>query len=129
MDTVTEAEMAIAMAQAGGIGILHRFCSIAEQVKMVERVKRARSAMIEKPYTVHINATARSLFDTMKDRGVGSMIVVDDNDNVQGIVSTRDMWQSASNHDMPGVILLIASKGSHDSSVQTGCRYQVNLAG
>ena len=47
MDTVTEAEMAIGMARAGGIGILHRFLSIAEQVAMVQRVKRERSAMIE----------------------------------------------------------------------------------
>ena len=52
MDTVTEARMAIAMAQAGGIGIIHRFMTIKQQVWQVEKVKRAEAFVVEDPYTI-----------------------------------------------------------------------------
>ena len=55
MDTVTESEMAIAMARNGGIGIIHRFNSINEQVEMVKAVKRAESLIIEHPYRVNLD--------------------------------------------------------------------------
>ena len=61
MDTVTEARMAIAMARQGGIGILHRNLSIAEQADMVDRVKRSESGMITNPLTIGPEATLAEL--------------------------------------------------------------------
>ena len=69
MDTVTEARMAIAMARAGGIGILHRFMSIEAQVREVKTVKRAQGFIIEHPYNIGPDATieqARALMDRLK---------------------------------------------------------------
>ena len=60
MDTVTESPMAIALAREGGIGIIHRFMTIQEQVKEVEIVKRAESIIIERPYTLNPDATLAS---------------------------------------------------------------------
>ena len=61
MDTVTESEMAIAMARNGGIGIIHRFNSIEEQVKMVEEVKRAEGLIIKDPYCVNLDTSLEDI--------------------------------------------------------------------
>jgi IMP dehydrogenase len=90
MDTVTEARMAIAMARAGGIGILHRFMSIEAQVREVKTVKRAQGFIIEHPYNVAPDATleqARALMDRHK---VGALIVMDEG-RLVGLVSQRDL--------------------------------------
>jgi len=90
MDTVTEARMAIAMARAGGIGILHRFMSIEQQVREVKTVKRAQGFIIEHPYNVGPDATVeqgRALMDRYK---VGALIVMD-GDKLVGLVSQRDL--------------------------------------
>ncbi len=90
MDTVTEARMAIAMARAGGIGILHRFMSIEAQAREVKAVKRAQGFIIEHPYNIQPDATieqARALMDRHK---VGALIVMDDGKLV-GLVSQRDL--------------------------------------
>src|SRR5690348_936344 len=57
MDTVTEAEMAVAMAQVGGLGVIHRFLTIDEEAGQVQKVKRAESIVIEEPYTLSANDT------------------------------------------------------------------------
>ena len=91
MDTVTETRMAIAMARAGGIGILHRFMTIDQQVKEVKAVKRAQGFIIEHPYNIRPDATlaeARALMDRYK---VGALIVMDDGDRLIGLVSQRDL--------------------------------------
>jgi IMP dehydrogenase len=91
MDTVTEAKMAIAMARAGGIGILHRFMTIEQQVREVKAVKRAQGFIIEHPYNVEPEASveqARSLMDRYK---VGALIVVDGPGKLIGLVSQRDL--------------------------------------
>jgi IMP dehydrogenase len=90
MDTVTEARMAIAMARAGGIGILHRFMTIEHQVREVKMVKRAQGFIIEHPYNIGPEATieqARGLMDRHK---VGALIVMDAGKLV-GLVSQRDL--------------------------------------
>lgn len=91
MDTVTEARMAIAMARAGGIGILHRFMTIEQQVREVKTVKRAQGFIIEHPYNVGPEASveqARALMDRYK---VGALIVVDGTGKLIGLVSQRDL--------------------------------------
>jgi IMP dehydrogenase len=91
MDTVTEAPMAIAMARAGGIGILHRFMTIEQQVKQVNLVKRAQGFMVETPYLINIDASlseARHMLDTLH---VGGLIVVDDDGAVAGMLTNRDV--------------------------------------
>jgi IMP dehydrogenase len=91
MDTVTEAKMAIAMARAGGIGILHRFMTIEQQVREVKAVKRAQGFIIEHPYNVEPDASveqARALMDRHK---VGALIVVDRTGKLIGLVSQRDL--------------------------------------
>ena len=90
MDTVTEARMAIAMARAGGIGILHRFMTIEQQAREVKTVKRAQGFIIEHPYNIGPDATieqARALMDRHK---VGALIVMDDGKLI-GLVSQRDL--------------------------------------
>ncbi len=98
MDTVTEARMAIAMARAGSIGILHRFMSIEAQVREVKTVKRAQGFIIEHPYNVAPDATleqARALMDRYK---VGALIVMDAGKLV-GLVSQRDLMLAPASID------------------------------
>jgi IMP dehydrogenase len=95
MDTVTEARMAIAMARAGGIGILHRFMPIEAQAREVKTVKRAQGFIIEHPYNIDPEATvekARALMDRYK---VGALIVMD-GDKLVGLVSQRDLMLAPS---------------------------------
>lgn len=91
MDTVTETRMAIAMARQGGIGILHRFMTIPQQVEMVERVKRAESMIVDNPITIAANATVQQARELMAEREVGGLVVVSDEGKLLGMVTTRDV--------------------------------------
>lgn len=91
MDTVTEDKMAIAMAMAGGIGIIHRFQSINSQVQMVNKVKRHLSYVIENPYTINYNSTINELINLSNIYNVSGIIVLDDNNKFIGIVSKKDV--------------------------------------
>lgn len=91
MDTVTEDNMAIAMALSGGLGVVHRFQSIEAQAEMVKKVKRHLSYMIEQPYTIHANATINDLIDMHNKYNVSGIIVVDDSNKFVGIVSKKDV--------------------------------------
>lgn len=91
MDTVTEATMAIALARVGGIGVLHRFMTIDQQVKQVEKVKRAEGFIIENPYTVGVESLICQALSMMKSRGVGGLIVVDSKGKLAGLVTHRDV--------------------------------------
>ena len=91
MDTVTEYETAITMARNGGIGILHRFLSVEEQVKMVETVKRAESHIIDHPYTMRPHQKIGELRDMMQEKGVGSILVTDEANKLIGIITSRDI--------------------------------------
>ena len=94
MDTITRAEMAIAVAEEGGIGIIDRgFRSgdIEPQVREVGRVKRRQHAIIRDPYTVRADALLTEAADTMRRTGVGTLVVVDDRRHIVGLLTTRDM--------------------------------------
>lgn len=91
MDTVTESAMAIAMAQEGGIGVLHKNMTIEQQAAKVRKVKRAESGMIIDPVTLPLNATVGDAKMAMKEFGIGGIPVVDENGILKGIVTNRDL--------------------------------------
>lgn len=92
MDTVTEYEMAIAIARLGGIGVIHKNMSIAEQASQVRKVKRAESGMIYDPVTISRHATVGDALNLMKEHHIGGIPVVDDDNNrLIGIVTNRDL--------------------------------------
>jgi IMP dehydrogenase len=91
MDTVTETRMAIAMAQLGGIGILHRFMTIEQQADCVLRVKRSESLIVESPLTISPDASVEYARRRMEDVDVGGLVVVDENNHLLGIVTNRDV--------------------------------------
>lgn len=91
MDTVTEAPMAIAMAQLGGIGIIHRFNTIERQVSEVKRVKRYRNAVIQNPITINQNATLGQARELMAEHDIKGLLVVDNQNKLVGIITSRDV--------------------------------------
>ncbi len=90
MDTVTEYEMAIAMARAGGLGVIHKSLSIEEQSSMVDMVKRSESGMIQDPVTIESNSTIRDAKELMKNFKISGLPVVSDSKLV-GIITNRDI--------------------------------------
>ena len=91
MDTVTESAMAVAMARAGGIGIIHRFLTIHEQTNEVLKVKRSGSVMIENPYSINQERTVQDAIDYAEDKEVSGLLVVDSDSKLVGIVTDRDL--------------------------------------
>lgn len=91
MDTVTEAKLAIAIAQQGGIGVIHKNMTIAEQALEVRKVKRSESGMILDPVTLSENAYVKDALALMKENGIGGIPVVDENRTLKGIVTNRDL--------------------------------------
>ena len=91
MDTVTEAKMAIAIAREGGIGVIHKNMSIAEQAHQVAIVKRAENGMIYDPITIKAQATVKDALDIMAEYHIGGIPVVDDEKKLVGIVTNRDL--------------------------------------
>ena len=91
MDTVTESSMAIAMAQEGGIGVLHKNMTIEQQAAKVRRVKRAESGMIIDPVTLPLNSTVADAKNAMKEFGIGGIPIVDEEKKLKGIVTNRDL--------------------------------------
>jgi IMP dehydrogenase len=91
MDTVTESRMAIAMAQEGGIGILHKNMSIEAQAQKVRRVKRAESGMIIDPVTLTEQATIGDAKASMREHSIGGIPIVDAEGYIKGIVTNRDL--------------------------------------
>ena len=91
MDTVTESAMAIAMAQEGGIGVLHKNMTIEQQAAKVRKVKRAESGMIIDPVTLPLSATVGDAKLAMKEYGIGGIPVVDEHGLLKGIVTNRDL--------------------------------------
>jgi IMP dehydrogenase len=91
MDTVTESAMAVAMARAGGIGIIHRFLTIKEQANEVLKVKRSGSVMIENPYAVSSDKTVQDAINYAEEKEISGLLVVDSNSKLVGIVTDRDL--------------------------------------
>ncbi|PKV50036.1 IMP dehydrogenase [Aquimarina sp. MAR_2010_214] len=91
MDTVTESRMAIAMAQEGGIGVLHKNMTIEEQAIKVRKVKRAESGMIIDPVTLPLDAKVIDAKNNMREHSIGGIPIVDDHHKLIGIVTNRDL--------------------------------------
>ena len=91
MDTVTEARLAIAIAREGGIGVIHKNMSIAEQARQVHAVKRAENGMIYDPVTILTGSTVRDALAMMEEYHIGGIPVVDGNKLLVGIVTNRDL--------------------------------------
>ena len=91
MDTVTESRMAIAMAQEGGIGVLHKNMTIEQQAAKVRKVKRAESGMIIDPVTLPLDAIVLDAKRNMAEYSIGGIPIVDDNGILKGIVTNRDL--------------------------------------
>ncbi|HQE33487.1 MAG TPA: IMP dehydrogenase [Flavobacterium alvei] len=91
MDTVTESDMAIAMAQEGGIGVLHKNMTIEQQATKVRKVKRAESGMIIDPVTLPLTSNVADAKAAMKEYGIGGIPIVDENRILKGIVTNRDL--------------------------------------
>ena len=91
MDTVTEADMAIAIAREGGIGVIHKNMSIEKQAAQVKVVKRAENVMIYDPVTISIEANVGEAMSLMKEFHIGGIPVIDSNKLLKGIVTNRDL--------------------------------------
>lgn len=91
MDTVTEAQMAIAIAREGGLGVIHKNMSIADQAKQVHAVKRAENGMIYDPVTIRRGSTVADALRMMSEYHIGGIPVVDDEGHLVGIVTNRDL--------------------------------------
>ncbi len=91
MDTVTEAQLAIAIAREGGLGVIHKNMPIAEQARQVHAVKRAENGMIYDPVTIRRGSTVADALRMMSEYHIGGIPVVDDNGKLVGIVTNRDL--------------------------------------
>jgi IMP dehydrogenase len=100
MDTVTESEMAIAMARAGGIGVLHKNMAIDRQASEVDVVKRSESGMILKPFTLRPSDSVREATTLMQRFRISGVPIVDDDERLVGIITNRDL-QFERNLDRP----------------------------
>ena len=118
MDTVTESSMAIALAQEGGLGIIHKNMSIAAQAAEVKKVKRSESGMIHDPVTLPENALVKDALQIMKEFKIGGIPVITNGRKLVGIVTNRDM-RFEKNPDRPVAEImtkenLITTTGSKD---------------
>ena len=91
MDTVTESNLAIAIARQGGIGVLHKNMNIESQASQVRKVKRSQSGMIQDPITLTASAKVKDALDIMKEHSIGGIPVVGKNNVLVGIVTNRDL--------------------------------------
>lgn len=91
MDTVTEDELAIALAREGGIGVIHRNNTIDEQAAMIRKVKRSENIVIDRPQTIAPDVPLSDLYQIMGERGVSGFPVVDAENHLLGIVTRRDI--------------------------------------
>jgi IMP dehydrogenase len=91
MDTVTEAELAIAIALEGGLGFIHKNMSIEKQAAQVRKVKRSQAGMILDPITLHIDSKVRDAETIMREYHIGGIPVVDGDKVLKGIITNRDL--------------------------------------
>ena len=116
MDVVTESEMAITMAREGGIGIIHRFMTIAAQARQIGRVKKAESFMVDKPITMTESHTVGEVKRVVEETGTGGILILDKDERLVGIVSTRDLLFE---DDMNKPVTAIMSRDVHTASPDT----------
>ena len=94
MDTVTESRLAIAMAREGGIGIIHKNLTIAQQAAEVKKVKRSESGMILDPVTLYPEATLAEAVQLMKEHKIGGIPVVNAKNQLQGVVTPTPLTEN-----------------------------------
>ncbi|MEM3875808.1 MAG: IMP dehydrogenase [Candidatus Micrarchaeaceae archaeon] len=106
MDTITSSQMAIAMAESGGIGIIHRFNTIQEEMEEVEKVKRKSSFIIKNPYTIAIDKTVGDVKNLINKTGVSGFPVVDIRNKTKllGIVTLRDIKFQSDNNKISDIM-------------------------
>jgi IMP dehydrogenase len=119
MDVVTESEMAITMAREGGMGIIHRFLSIAEQARQIQRVKKAESFVVDDPITMTESHTVRDVKRVVEETGTGGILIVEENKKLIGIVSTRDLLFET---DADKPVTAIMSRNVHSASPGTSLK-------
>ncbi len=105
MDTVTEAPMAIALAQEGGIGIIHRFMSIEDQVREVTKVKRSQNVIIDDPYTIGDTSTIGQAKLLMIETGSSGLLVINPKKELVGIITHRDiLFEAQDEHPITSIM-------------------------
>ena len=104
MDTVTESSMAVAMARAGGIGIIHRFLTIKEQSNEVLKVKRSGSVIIENPYSISSEKSIQDALNYAEDKEISGLLVIDSNSKLVGIITERDLLFANSNGNIRDIM-------------------------
>jgi IMP dehydrogenase len=119
MDVVTESEMAITMAREGGIGIIHRFMTIAAQARQIGRVKKAESFIVDKPITMTESNTVGDVKRVVDETGTGGILILDQNEKLVGIVATRDLLFE---NDMGKPVTAIMSRNVHSASRDTSLK-------
>ncbi len=123
MDTVTESSLAIAMAQEGGLGIIHKNMSVEEQAEEVHRVKKHESGVVKNPITIEISATVRELKSLQKSHKISGLPVMDKG-NLVGIVTSRDVrFEEDLNKKIAGVMtprerLVTVAEGTEQNKVK-----------
>ena len=119
MDVVTESEMAITMAREGGIGIIHRFMTIAAQARQIGRVKKAESFIVDKPITMTESHTVGDVKRIVDETGTGGILILDKDEKLVGIVSTRDLLFE---NDMDKPVTVIMSRDVHSAPPHTSLK-------
>ena len=105
MDTVTESNLAIALALKGGIGIIHKNMSIDNQCNEIRRVKRSQSGMIKDPITMHTDATVKDALQIMKKHQIGGIPIINSSNELIGIVTNRDLrFQKEDSKQLSGIM-------------------------
>jgi IMP dehydrogenase len=131
MDTVTEAELAIAMALEGGLGFVHKNMKIEQQAEQVRKVKRSQSGLILDPITLAIHSTVQDAENIMREFKIGGIPVVDENGKLVGIITNRDLrFQKDMNVPVEKIMtkenLITASEGiTLDQAEGTLKRYKI----
>jgi IMP dehydrogenase len=124
MDVVTESDMAIAMAREGGIGIIHRFMTIAEQARQIARVKKAESFVVDNPITMTDKNTVGDVKRVVDETGTGGIVILDKDQKLIGIVSTRDLLFE---EDDDKFVVEIMTKDVHSAPPNTSLKNAENL--
>lgn len=125
MDTVSESELAVALAREGGMAVIHRACSVEEEAEMVSRVKRSESAVIQEPMTVRSDTTIANLKSIMGEQGFSGFPVVDEEGVLVGMVTGRDIRHFADDAAKVGDVMTCGDKlvtGAPDTTPEAARR-------
>jgi IMP dehydrogenase len=121
MDTVTEADMAIAMARAGGIGIVHRFMTVDRQVQHVQRVKRSEGLIVENPYAIDQQASILDAKKQMEVFDIGGLVVTNGGTELIGLITQRDVLLAP---DDSAPVNSVMTRPDHIVSVRPGISHE-----